>query len=208
MSKYTVIFEYLQELFPVAKTELNYTTEFQLLVAVMLSAQTTDKQVNKTTAKLFEIVKKPEDLVKLWLEQFTESIRSVNLYKTKGRHIFATAQMLVKKKNKIPNTMTELMIFPGVWEKTAKVLLHILYNQWVIAVDTHVHRVANRLWIVKTNSPLQTSKLLEKRIPKQYKDIAHDTIVLFWRYNCTARKPHCSICKLQNICTWYKQNNK
>lgn len=208
MSKYSIIFTYLQELFPVAKTELNYTTDFQLLVAVMLSAQTTDKQVNKTTAKLFQIVKKPKDLVDLWLEQFTETIRSVNLYKTKGRHIFATAQMLVKQKNKIPETMPELMIFPGVWEKTAKVVLHILYNQWVIAVDTHVHRVANRLWIVKTNSPLQTSKLLEKSIPKQYKDIAHDTIVLFWRYHCTARNPHCWTCKLQNICPWYKKNNK
>ncbi len=207
MSKYDKIFTYLQELFPVAKTELHYTTEFQLLVAVMLSAQTTDNQVNKTTAKLFQIVKKPQDLVDLWLEQFTENIRSVNLYKTKARHIFTTAQMLVKQKNKIPNTMQELMIFPGVWEKTAKVILHILYNQWVIAVDTHVHRVANRLGIVTTNSPLQTSKLLETKIPKTYKDIAHDTIVLFGRYHCTARKPKCESCKLTWICPWYKQQN-
>ena len=208
MSKYDIIFTYLQELFPIAKTELHYTTEFQLLVAVMLSAQTTDKQVNKTTAKLFQIVKKPQDLVDLWLEQFTENIRSVNLYKTKWRHIFATAQMLVKQKNKIPNTMSELMVFPGVWEKTAKVILHILYNQWVIAVDTHVHRVANRLGIVKTNSPLQTSKQLETKIPKTYKDIAHDTIVLFWRYHCTARKPKCEDCKLNSICPRFKQQNK
>ena len=207
MSKYDIIFTYLQELFPVAKTELHYTTEFQLLVAVMLSAQTTDKQVNKTTAKLFQVVKKPQDLLDLWLEQITENIRSVNLYKTKGRHIFATAQMLVKQKNKIPNTMIELMKFPGVWEKTAKVILHILYNQWVIAVDTHVHRVANRLWIVKTNSPLQTSKQLETKIPKAYKDIAHDTIVLFWRYRCTARKPKCEDCKLNAICPRFKQQN-
>ena len=208
MSKYDTIFTYLQELFPVAKTELHYTTEFQLLVAVMLSAQTTDTQVNKTTAKLFQVVKKPQDLVDLWIEQFTESIRSVNLYKTKARHIFTTAQMLVKQKNKIPNTMEALMIFPGVWEKTAKVILHILYNQWVIAVDTHVHIVANRLGIVKTNSPLQTSKLLETKIPKTYKNIAHDTIVLFWRYHCTARKPKCEDCKLNSICPRFKQQNK
>lgn len=207
MSTYKQIFTYLQELFPDAKTELHYKTDFQLLVAVMLSAQTTDTQVNKTTAKLFPIVKKPEDLVKLWLDKFTQSIKSVNLYKTKGKHIFETAQMLLKQKSKIPETIKELMMFPGVGEKTAKVIVHILYNQGVIAVDTHVHRVANRLGIVKTNSPLQTSKLLETKIPKTYKDIAHDTIVLFWRYHCTARKPRCQECKLQTICRRYKSEN-
>jgi endonuclease-3 len=142
----------------------------------------------------------------MWITKLTKSISSVNLYKTKAKHIFETAKLLSQQNNIIPNTFEELIKFPGVWEKTAKVVLHVLYKQWVIAVDTHVHRVANRLGIVKTNSPLQTSKLLEKRIPKQYKDIAHDTIVLFWRYHCTARKPHCWTCKLQKICIWYKQN--
>lgn len=208
MSKYTTIFEYLQELFPEAKTELHYTNDFQFLIAVMLSAQTTDTQVNKTTDKLFLVIKEPDDIAKMWIIKLTKAISSVNLYKTKAKHIFETAKLLSQQNNIIPNTFEELIKFPGVWEKTAKVVLHVLYKQWVIAVDTHVHRVANRLWIVKTNSPLQTSKLLEKRIPKQYKDIAHDTIVLFWRYHCTARNPHCWTCKLQKICTWYIHNAK
>ena len=208
MSIYKEVFSYLQELFPDARTELHYTTDFQLLMAVILSAQTTDKQVNKVTDWLFKIIKEPEDIIKRDIEILTERIRSVNLYKTKAKHIYETAQLLSKIGWKIPDSEKELTKLPWVWEKTAKVILHILYKQPVIAVDTHVHRVCNRLWIVMTNNAGQTSKLLEKRIPKQYKPIAHHVLILFWRYICIARKPKCEQCQLQTICKRYKKSNK
>lgn len=206
MSKYSRIFEYLQKLFPNAKTELNYSNDFQLLVAVMLSAQTTDKQVNKVTEKLFIDIKQAGDILNDSLENFTKRINSVNLYKTKAKHIYQTAELINKVWWKIPNTEIELLKLPGVGEKTAKVILHILFKQAVIAVDTHVHRVSNRLWIVNTKSAEQTSKLLEKRIPKQYKPIAHHVLIFFWRYICTARNPKCIDCELQQRCKRYKEN--
>ena len=206
MSKYKEIFEYLISLFPDAETELHYTTSFQLLVAVMLSAQTTDKQVNKVTEKLFFRLKEPDDVIQRSLEDLTKSISSVNLYKTKAKHIRETAKILEAWWSLIPQTENELIKLPGVWVKTAKVILHILYKRPVIAVDTHVHRVCNRLWIVNTKMAEQTSKLLEKRIPKEYKPIAHHSLILFWRYICKAQKPICNECKLQHLCKRYKLN--
>lgn len=205
---YKIIFNYLQGLFPNAETELNYETPFQLLVAVILSAQTTDKQVNKVTATLFTKIKKPEDILSLGLEKFEQAIRSIGLYKSKAKHIVQTSKLLAEKGGKIPNTEKELIQLPWVGEKTAKVILHVLYKQPVIAVDTHVHRVCNRLGIVKTNTPLQTSKLLENKIPKEYKAIAHHCIILFGRYYCTARNPKCSECKLQKICPFFISQKK
>jgi hypothetical protein len=110
---------------------------------------------------------------------------------------------LLAKKGKIPKTESELMKLPGVGEKTAKVVLHVLYKKPVIAVDTHVHRICNRLGIVKTSTPLQTSKLLETTIPNEYKSIAHHCMILFGRYYCTARKPKCSECQLQKLCLYF-----
>lgn len=205
MSKYDNIFQYLEGLFPNAKTELNYNTDFQLLVAVMLSAQTTDKQVNKVTEHLFKIIKEPQDVINLWIEKLTTAVSSVNLYKTKAKHIFETAEILKTRNNHIPEREKEIIKLPWVGIKTAKVILHILYNQPLIAVDTHVQRVSNRLWIVNTKLPEQTSKELEKKIPKQYKPIAHHCLIFFWRYICTARNPKCDECKLQEICKRYKQ---
>jgi len=223
--KVKLIFDYLKKLFPNPKTELNYSTPFQLMVAVILSAQTTDKQVNKVTDNLFKIIKKPEDIVKLWEYKLTESIKSIWLYKWKAKNIFALSKILSSKnyssgfedtKSKlvinifkkywyyISDQIDELKKLPWVWEKTAKVIAHVLYNALVIAVDTHVHRVANRLWLVKTQTPEQTSKLLEKVIPDSYKDSSHHSLVLFWRYNCIARKPKCEGCELKKICVYYK----
>ena len=190
---FKTIFSYLEQLFPNADTELNYETPFQLLVAVILSAQTTDKQVNKVTATLFQTIKQPEDVLKLGHPAFEQAIKS----------IYQTSELLVEKKGKIPKTEAELMKLPGVGEKTAKVVLHVLYKKPVIAVDTHVHRVCNRLGIVDTKTPLQTSKLLETLIPKKYKQIAHHCIILFGRYYCTARNPKCAQCKLNQICPYF-----
>lgn len=210
------IFDYLKELFPAPETELHYSTPFQLLVAVMLSAQATDKQVNKVTENLFKKVKKPADVVSLWFENFEKSISSVNYYKSKAKHIFETAKLMqsvecrVQKKGKkylIPDSLEELMQFPGIGIKTAKLVAHVLYAKPFIAVDTHIHRVANRLWLVKTTAPEKTSELLEKLIPDNAKDIAHHGLVLFGRYHCTARNPKCDICKLKTICERYKMKS-
>lgn len=201
--RYQIIFDYLQSLFPNAETELHFTNPFQLLVAVMLSAQTTDKQVNKVTDQLFKIIKKPEDILAMGLENFEQAIKSIGLYKNKAKHIFQTSKLLAKHEGILPKTEEELMKFPWVGEKTAKVVLHVLYKKPVIAVDTHVHRICNRLGIVKTKTPLQTSKLLETTIPKKYKQIAHHCMILFGRYHCTARNPKCADCKLNTLCPYF-----
>lgn len=202
--KFDQIFSYFLELYPNAQTELNFDNGFQLLVAVALSAQATDKQVNKVTSSLFQKVKKPEDILQMGFENFEQSIKSIGLYKSKAKNLRKTAQILAQGDGVIPSTQDELVKLPWVWEKTAKVILHVLYHQPVIAVDTHVHRICNRLGIVKTAQPLQTSKLLETLIPNQYKQIAHHAMILFGRYFCTARNPKCADCKLQEICLYYK----
>lgn len=215
--KYAIIFAYLKELFPSPETELRYSTPFQFVVAVMLSAQATDIQVNKVTEKLFKKIKKSDDLLKMWFAPFERSINSVNYYHSKARHIFATAKIMnnekwimnndgKKYKDWIPDTVEELMKFPGIGIKTAKLVAHVLYDKPFIAVDTHIHRVSNRLGLVKTTAPEKTSELLEKRIPDTYKDLAHHALVLFGRYYCTARNPKCETCRLQKICLYYKTN--
>lgn len=218
-----IIFTYLKELFPNPETELHYSTPFQLVVAVMLSAQATDLQVNKVTEKLFKKIQKPEDLLALGFPSFKTAIRSINYYNTKAKHIYETASLLMKNeklriknyKHWIPNTLEELMKLPWVGVKTGKLIAHVLYDKPFIAVDTHIHRVSNRLWLVKspilkdtsplhTISPEKTSELLEKIIPDSYKDHAHHSLVLFGRYYCKAVKPKCESCKLQKICDYYK----
>ena len=153
-TKLKKIFSYLKELFPDAQTELRYSTPFQFLVAVMLSAQATDVQVNKVTEKLFLKIKTPADLVRLGFKDFQKTISSINYYKTKAKNIWKTSQILVKNCTKsskiaqncgIPNTLDELMELPGIGVKTAKLIAHVLYDKPYIAVDTHVQRVANRL---------------------------------------------------------------
>ncbi len=226
MSTMKTIFYYYKELFPNPETELVYNNPFQLIISVILSAQTTDIQVNKITKNLFKIIKNPKNIIDLWKEKLTKSISSINYYKTKSKHIFLLSNIIINKKKLdnlwikkykiyeeesvkyfIPNTIEWLQKLPWVGEKTAKVIAHVLFKLPVIAVDTHVHRVCNRLWIVSTKTPEQTSKLLEKVIPKIYKPIAHHSIILFWRYYCTARKPKCTECKLQDICKFYKEKN-
>ena len=222
---YDEIFTRLLELFPNPDTELNFETPFQLLVAVMLSAQTTDKQVNVVTDKLFSKVKSPEDVLKTSEEKLAKQVSSVNYYKMKAKHIRESAKELIElAKNKsrkltknekecfdkywyyLPESLGWLIQLPWVGEKTAKVILYVRYKHDLIAVDTHVHRVANRLWIVKTNEPLETSKEIEKVVPKKRKRIAHHALILFGRYYCTAKKPKCENCVLQKYCDFYKSN--
>ena len=213
------IFIKLLELFPNPDIELNFETPFQLLVAVMLSAQTTDKQVNVVTDKLFVKVKEPNDVLKMSEGKLAKQVSSVNYYKMKAKHIRESAESLVElakdKKTKLtknekecldrywyylPESMEWLIKLSWVWEKTAKVILYVQYKHDLIAVDTHVHRVANRLWIVKTSEPMKTSKEIEKVVPKKRKRIAHHSLILFGRYYCTAKKPKCESCVLKKWC--------
>ena len=216
---YNILFNRLLELFPNPDTELNFKTPFQLLIAVMLSAQTTDRQVNIVTDKLFLKVKEPNDVLKTTEEELAKQVSSVNYYKMKAKHIRESAQKLIElARNKairltknekeclneygyyLPESLEWLIELPWVWEKTAKVILYVRYKHDLIAVDTHVHRVANRLWIVNTDEPLETSKEIEKAIPKKWKRIAHHSLILFWRYYCTAKKPQCENCVLKEFC--------
>lgn len=220
--------ETLARMYPDNKTELVYTTPFQLLLSVIMSAQTTDKQVNKVTAPLYSYIRKPLDVISLGEEAYAQAIKSIGLYISKARNIYKLAHVLADPSYTesmmkvysadvavqdvyahygymIPRGISDLMKLPGVGEKTAKVVSHCLYGTAVIAVDTHVHRITNRLGIVKTTTPLQTSKLLEKVIPESYKSTAHHSFILFGRYHCVARKPKCESCPLRDLCKYYAQ---
>ena len=212
-----IFFQTLSKLYPDDRTDLVRSTPWQLLVAVVMSAQTTDKQVNKMTEKFFDSIKTPYDTLQLTEEQRYEYIKWVNYAPTKARNLYKTARILTERMDShpergdgeyIPNSLSELIKLHGVGEKTAKVILHVLYRTDDIAVDTHVHRVCNRIGLVNTKEPLQTSKLLDKVIPKTYKSIAHHSLVFFWRYQCTARKPKCQECPFTKFCHYYKNGNK
>ncbi len=215
----------MHEMFPGNETELVYYTPFQLLIAVMMSAQTTDKQVNVVTQTLRNFVTCPQDVVALWHDRLHDMIRSVNYHNAKAKHIYETSQILCNQRStddelwyQIPQEISQLITLPWVWVKTAKVVLHVLFWQNRIAADTHVHRVANRLAWVKQQripeeggrplSPEKTSEQLEKLIPDEYKSIAHHSIILRWRYHCKAIKPHCDTCPLKSQCNWYTKNHK
>ena len=199
------IFQTLDKLYPNANTELKFWNDFQLVLAVVMSAQTTDKQVNKVTEQLFKTIKTPKDVIKMWLDKLTQSISSVNYYNNKAKHIFELSKMLDKEPELLCPDLEKLQKLPWVWIKTAKVVSYVLFWSKVIAADTHVHRVANRLWLVNTKSPEKTSETLEKIVPDKYKEIAHHTLILFGRYHCTAKNPKCDNCDLAKLCK-YKQS--
>ena len=197
----------LNEMFPDAKTELIYNNEFQLLIAILMSAQATDKQVNKVNRNFFEFLKTPEDWMKLWIKEITMFIDSISFFNNKAKNIYNTCKILKEKYNsKIPKTIPELTELPWVWIKTAKVFLAVIEDAPYIGVDTHVHRVLNRLWLVKTKLPNETDKKISKWFTKENHGMLHNTLVLFWRYHCTARKPKCRECPFLEKCS-YKEKN-
>ena len=198
------IFQTLDKLYPNADTELKFWNDFQLVLAVVMSAQTTDKQVNKVTEQLFEKIKTPQNVINMWLDKLTKSISSINYYNNKAKHIFELSKMLNKEPQLLCPDLEQLQKLPGVGIKTAKVISYVLFWSKVIAVDTHVHRVANRLWLVNTKSPEKTSQELEKLVPDKYKETAHHTLILFGRYHCTARNPKCIECPLTETCKYKK----
>lgn len=184
-------------------TELVYHSNFELLIAVILSAQATDKSVNKATEKLFAIANTPEKILILGEKGLREYIKSIGLYINKARNIIKTCDLLVHNFNsQVPETREELESLPGVGRKTANVILNTCFGQTTIAVDTHIFRVANRTGLAKGSTPLVVEKGLIKNIPDEFKHHAHHWLVLHGRYTCVARKPHCPQCIIRDLCEY------
>ena len=197
------LFQTLQAIDPEPKTELNYNSPFELLIAVLLSAQSTDVGVNKATAKLYPVANTPQGFIDLGEEKLKEYISTLGLYNSKGKHAMETARMLVNNfGGEVPKTRKELESLPGVGRKTANVVLNVLYGEPTMAVDTHIFRVSNRTGLAKGKTPLDVEKGLLKAVPKQYMQHAHHWLILHGRYTCTARKPKCHLCPIINECQW------
>ena len=208
--RYTYLIEYFTEHSPNAETELLYDNPFQLLVAVILSAQCTDKRVNSTTPSIFEQFPDAESMSKASFDQLFPIIRSISYPNNKTKHLIGMAQMLMQKfAAKVPMTVEELITLPGVGRKTANVITSVIDAQPNMAVDTHVFRVSARVGLTtNAKTPLATEKQLIKNIPKQYVYKAHHWLILHGRYTCTARSPKCSNCGLSSVCKFYKKFNQ
>ncbi len=197
------LFKTLQNIDPEPKTELNYQTPFELLIAVLLSAQSTDIGVNKVTAKLFPVANTPQSFLDLGEENLRPYISSLGLFNSKARHAMQTARILVEQFNgQVPSTRKELESLPGVGRKTANVVLNVVFGEPTMAVDTHIFRVGNRTGLAKGNTPLDVEMALLKVIPDKYLIHAHHWLILHGRYTCTARKPKCFQCPINQQCNW------
>ena len=202
--RYEGIFGWFAQNQPVAQSELDFCNPFQLLVAVILSAQCTDKRVNMVTPALFRRFPTPEALGAASFEDVYELVRSVSYPNAKARHLIAMAQLLVQEHGgEVPADIDALMRLPGVGRKTANVVASIVYDRPVIAVDTHVFRVSHRLGLSKGTTPRAVELDLESRIPAAQRAIAHHWLILHGRYTCTARKPKCGECPLTAWCASY-----
>lgn len=193
---------------PVAETELEYNNPYQLLVAVILSAQCTDKRVNMVTPDLFKAFPSPEKLAETDFDTLFPLIKSISYPNNKTKHLIGMANMLVSEfTGKVPSEINELVKLPGVGRKTANVIASVVYNQPAMAVDTHVFRVSRRLGLTTgSKTPLDTEKQLMKYIPEEYVATAHHWLILHGRYTCIARNPKCDICGLKDLCkAWEKQ---
>lgn len=197
----------IQEMFPNAKCELNHRNEFDLLIAVLLSAQCTDKLVNKVTAVLFQKYHTPEDYVRVPLEELQTDIRSIGLYRNKSKNIQALCQTLIEKYNsEVPQEREALEALPGVGRKTANVVLSVAFGVPAIAVDTHVQRVSRRLKFCRQkDSVRQVEETLMQKIPPERWSQAHHQLIFFGRYFCKAQRPNCTECPFQNDCTTGKK---
>lgn len=192
---------------PNPTTELIYSTPFELLIAVILSAQATDVSVNKATQKLFTYANTPETILALGEGKLKEAIKTIGLYNTKAKNILKTCEILLKKHHgKVPNEREALEHLPGVGRKTANVVLNTAFGEHTIAVDTHIFRVANRTKIATGKTPLEVEKNLLKLVPKSYQKDAHHWLILHGRYICTARKPKCYDCLIVDLCEYPHKN--
>ncbi len=204
--KRTAIFKTLRERMPAPKTELNYRTPFELLVAVILSAQATDVSVNKATARLFPVANSPQSILALGVDGLKRYIRTIGLFNSKAENIIKTCRILIEQHDgEVPRTRAELEALPGVGRKTANVVLNTAFGEATIAVDTHIFRVANRTGIAKGKTPLEVEKRLLRLTPEEFRRDAHHWLILHGRYVCKARKPLCGDCP---IATWCEYTNK
>jgi len=202
-AKRRAIFEHLKAANPHPTTELHYSTPFELLIAVILSAQATDRGVNKALAKLFPVARTPQAILNLGLEGLKAYIKSIGLYNTKAANIMKTCRILVENHGgEAPRTRAELEALPGVGRKTANVVLNTAFGEATIAVDTHIFRVANRTGLGRGKSVLEVEKKLLKFVPAQYQKDAHHWLILHGRYTCVAGKPHCDRCLIYDLCEY------
>ena len=204
--RYARLIAYFEVARPTAETELHYNDPFQLLVAVILSAQCTDKRVNMTTPALFAAYPDAVAMAKATPEEIFSYIHSISYPNNKSKHLVGMAQKLVADfGGQVPSDVDELQTLPGVGRKTANVIASVVFNLPALAVDTHVFRVANRIGLTKNSkNPLQTERELTKHIPPEKIPIAHHWLILHGRYVCQARKPHCTECGIADICIYFK----
>jgi endonuclease-3 len=202
-AKRAEIFRRLQSIDPHPTTELEYRTPFELLVAVVLSAQATDKGVNLATRKLFPVANTPEKILALGEDGLRDYIKTIGLYQSKGKHILQTCRILIDEHGgEVPADRESLEKLPGVGRKTANVILNTAFGQPTIAVDTHIFRVANRTRLAPGKTPLEVEKKLLRFVPDEFKHDAHHWLILHGRYTCIARKPKCNECVIADLCEY------
>ncbi len=206
--RYTGVIDYFQTNMPAPTTELHYSNPYELLVAVILSAQCTDKRINMVTPALFKAYPTPHLLSKASVEDIFEYIKSVTFPNNKAKSLLGMANMLVDVYNgEVPSSIDELVKIPGVGRKTANVILSVVFNQAAMAVDTHVFRVSNRIGLTNNSkTPLETEQTLVKHFPKELIATAHHWLILHGRYVCTARKPDCLNCGISHLCKHYSSD--
>jgi endonuclease III len=208
--KYEFIIKYFSEKMPNPKTELKYTTPYELLVAVILSAQCTDKRVNMITPNFFNRFPTAEVLADSTIEEIFDLIQSISYPNNKSKHLLGMAQTLLEKfEGEIPSDVDELQKLPGVGRKTANVIASVIFKKPAMAVDTHVFRVSYRLGLTSdAKNPLETERELVKYFPEDIIPNAHHWLILHGRYTCFARKPNCKVCGLTTVCNYYLEKNK
>ena len=196
-------FARLKKAMPEPETELEYDNVYQLLVAVVLSAQATDVGVNRATGPLFKFIKTPAQMVALGETKLIDHIKTIGLFRNKGKNVIALSHLLLERHGgEVPRTHEELEALPGVGRKTANVVMNVAFGEATIAVDTHIFRVGNRTGLAPGKNPLQVELKLLKRVPDEYKLHAHHWLILHGRYTCKARTPLCPACVVNDLCTF------
>ncbi len=205
-TKRTEIFTRLRELNPHPTTELNFSNEFELLIAVILSAQATDVGVNKAIGPLYKVANTPEAIYKLGEKKLKTYVKTIGLYNTKAKNIIKTCKILIDEHDgQVPENREALEALPGVGRKTANVVLNTAFGHPTIAVDTHIYRVSNRTGIAPGKNVLEVEKRLLKLVPEEFKRDAHHWLILHGRYTCTARSPKCTTCAIHDLCEYTKK---
>ena len=199
-------FRRMQEINPHPKSDLEYRSAFELLVAVILSAQATDKSVNIATKKLFAVANSPETILALGEAALIEYIRTIGLFRTKAKNILAMCKLLIERHgSQVPDSREALEALPGVGRKTANVVLNVAFGQPTMAVDTHIFRISNRMGLAPGKDVVAVEEKLMKVVPKEFMDHAHHWLILHGRYTCIARKPKCGACPVYDICGFRKR---